>query len=94
MLFLTLDSVELAIQRVSTRVKEGGHNIPIEVIKRRYTNGLQNLFNIFIPIVDNWLIVNNSSEKFEFIAKGNKDRVIVKNEKYWLELNKKYNGSY
>ncbi len=94
LLFLTLDSVELAIQRVSTRVKEGGHNIPIEVIERRYKNGLRNLFNIYIPIVDNWLIVNNSSEKFEFIAEGNKDRVIVKNEKYWLELNKEYNGSY
>lgn len=94
LLFLTLDSVELAMQRVSTRVKEGGHNIPIEVIKRRYKNGLQNLFKIYIPIVDNWLIVNNSSEKFEFIAEGNKDSVIVKNKKYWLELNKEYNGAY
>jgi len=94
LLFLTLGSVELAIQRVSTRVKEGGHNIPIEVIERRYKNGLQNLFNIYIPIVDNWLIVNNSSEKFEFIAEGDNERVIVKNKKYWLELNKKYNGSY
>ncbi|MCF6360189.1 MAG: zeta toxin family protein [Cyclobacteriaceae bacterium] len=94
LLFLTLDSVELAIQRVRTRVKEGGHNIPINVIERRYKNGLRNLFKIYIPIVNKWLIVNNSSEKFEFIAEGIEDEIIVKNEKYWSELNKEYNENY
>jgi len=92
LLFLTLDSAELAVQRVSTRVKEGGHNIPKEVIERRYENGLQNLFKIYIPIVDQWLIVNNSSENFEFIAEGAKDEILIKNEKLWSELNKEYNG--
>ena len=51
LLFLTLDSVELAIQRVQTRVKEGGHNIPIETIERRYSNGLMNFFKIYRSIV-------------------------------------------
>ncbi len=46
LLFLTLESAELAIQRVQTRVKEGGHNIPIETIERRYSNGLINFFKI------------------------------------------------
>lgn len=94
LLFLTLDSAELAIQRVRSRVKEGGHNIAKNVIVRRYRNGLQNLFNIYIPIVSKWIIVNNSSEKFEFIAKGTTNSVIIKNKIRWVELNKEFNENY
>src|SRR5512145_694683 len=49
LVFFWLDSVELAIERVKTRVLEGGHNIPNMVITRRYHSGLSNLFSIYIP---------------------------------------------
>lgn len=91
LLFLTLDSVELAIQRVQTRVQEGGHNIPIETIKRRYSNGLINFFKIYRTIVHRWVIVDNSSETFEFIAEGFGDEVIISSKSKWSYLNKKYN---
>ena len=54
LLFLWLNSPELAMTRVKTRVKEGGHNIPAEVIERRYYTGLKNLFHLYIPIVNNY----------------------------------------
>jgi len=60
LVFFWLDSVELAIERVKTRVIEGGHNIPSMVITRRYHSGLSNLFSIYIPICDYWMIFNNS----------------------------------
>ena len=90
LLFLTLDSQELAIKRVETRVKEGGHNIPIEVIKRRFENGLDNLFNLYIPIVDKWIIIDNSGENFEVIGEGYKSETIIKNQKVWSTLKEKY----
>lgn len=52
-LFFWLDSEELAILRVETRVKEGGHHIPEDVIRRRYKNGLKHFFNLFLSKVDN-----------------------------------------
>lgn len=52
-LFFWLESEELAISRVETRVKEGGHHIPEEVIRRRYKSGLKNFFNLFLSKVDN-----------------------------------------
>jgi len=61
-LFFWLYSEELAISRVETRVKEGGHHIPEDVIRRRYKSGLQNLFNLFLNRVDNWMVVNNSGD--------------------------------
>ena len=92
LLFLALDSVGLAIHRVETRVKEGGHNIPVTTIERRYFNGLVNFFKIYKSIVDKWILVDNSSENFEFIAQGSGSEVVIKNEKIWSDLNRKYNG--
>ncbi len=68
LLFFWLQDVDLAIERVKTRVKEGGHNIEKDVIKRRYINGILNLFNIYLPIVDEAMIFDNSLGKPELIA--------------------------
>lgn len=92
-LFFWLNSVELAISRVETRVKEGGHNIPEDVIRRRYKNGLRNFFNLFLPKVDNWLFVNNSGDTYEIIAEGTADEINVNNSQQWKELKEKYYGN-
>lgn len=59
LLYFWLPSPEMAEQRVKLRVASGGHDIPKDVIYRRYWRGLENLFNIFIPIVDKWSIYDN-----------------------------------
>ncbi len=91
LLFLALDSVDLAVERVSVRVKEGGHNIPADIIERRYENGLKNFFQLYMPIVDKWILVDNSNENFEFIAEGAKGEIVIKSEKKWSTLNSEYN---
>ncbi len=60
LLFFWLESSELATERVRIRVNEGGHNIPKDVIERRYLNGIKNLFDIYLEIVDQILIFDNS----------------------------------
>lgn len=62
LLFFWLPSPEMAEMRVASRVASGGHNIPKEVIHRRYWLGLQNLFEIFAPIVDRWSLYDNSDQ--------------------------------
>lgn len=71
LLFFWLPSPEIAETRVAQRVASGGHNIPKEVIHRRYWHGLQNLFNIFISIVDKWSLYDNS-DSMRPIVEGNK----------------------
>lgn len=71
LLFFWLDSVLLAKERVLTRVLEGGHNIPDNVIERRYYSGIKNLFDLYVPICNYWMIFNNSNPTFELIAEGN-----------------------
>ena len=53
-LYFWLNSPELAIQRVRDRVSTGGHNIPENVIRRRYLMGLQYFFDTYSPICDRW----------------------------------------
>ena len=69
LLFFWLQNIDLAIERVKTRVLEGGHHIETEVIKRRYRNGIKNLFEIYLPIVDEVMIFDNSEGKHDLIAK-------------------------
>ena len=49
----------MAVERVAKRVIEGGHDIPTDVIYRRYWSGLHNFFTIFAPIVDSWMFFDN-----------------------------------
>jgi predicted ABC-type ATPase len=70
LVYFWLDSVSLAIERVKTRVLDGGHNIPEPVIIRRYYSGLSNLFNLYLPICDYWMIFDNSVAPSELVAEG------------------------
>lgn len=63
LLFFWLPSPEMAEMRVAGRVASGGHNIPKDVINRRYWLGLQNLFDIFAPTVDYWSLYDNSMDQ-------------------------------
>ncbi|MFA6400504.1 MAG: zeta toxin family protein [Salinivirgaceae bacterium] len=91
LLFFWLRTPDLAVKRVEIRVKEGGHNIPEEVIRRRYENGLNSFFNIFKPIVDEWMFIDNSGEPYEIVAEGNPIKSDIQNKIIWANLNNTYN---
>ena len=90
LLFLWLYSPELAVSRVKNRVKEGEHNIPEDIIRRRYKNGLINFFKLYMPITDNWMFINNSGENYEIIAEGELDNIIINNKKAWDQIKTEY----
>ncbi|MBP6719163.1 MAG: hypothetical protein KA173_09890 [Rhodoferax sp.] len=47
------------VERIAQRVAQGGHNIPEEVIRRRFTSGQANLAR-YCALVDEWDIYDNS----------------------------------
>ena len=74
LLFVSLRSTELAIERVAERVRRGGHTIPLPEIRCHYQRGLQNLFELYIPLADTWAIYDNSeSGVSSIIAMGEKN---------------------
>ena len=90
LLFFWLQNVELAKERVKIRVREGGHNIESDVIERRYLNGIRNLFEIYLPLVDGALIFDNSLGKHELIAHKTIEELTIINENKFNKLKQYY----
>jgi len=87
LLFFWLPTPQQAVERVATRVSEGGHGIPEDVIIRRYISGIDNLFNIYMDIVDTWLVVENYNTPRTLIADGSLNgNINVYSEEMFLKL--------
>jgi len=69
LVFLSLPDVEIAIERVATRVIQGGHNVPEEVIRRRFAHGIAN-FERYKLLVDSWQLYDNSNTPAALIEEG------------------------
>ncbi|MFO8032166.1 MAG: hypothetical protein R6U22_06450 [Desulfohalobiaceae bacterium] len=58
--YVFLQSPDLAVQRVLTRVKLGGHPVPEHVVRRRYWAGIANFFKLYSPLAHTWMVYDNS----------------------------------
>lgn len=87
LLFFWLNSPELAIQRVAERVHKGGHDIPEDIIRRRYARGINNLINLYAAEVDSWSIYDNSTIHRRKVAVGGKSiELIISDETIYNQI--------
>ena len=91
LLFFSLSTPEQAVRRVAKRVSLGGHNIPTDVIERRYEAGLRNLFSLYTPVVDYWTLYDNSVCPSDKIACGRRGETV---EVYMPEEYKRFYSTY
>jgi predicted ABC-type ATPase len=68
--FLSLPDAETAIARVAERVRQGGHDVPQPVIRRRFAAGLRNFEGAYKSVVDTWAKYNNVGERPELLEWG------------------------
>lgn len=91
LIFLWLEGPELALKRVKDRVANGGHDIPADIILRRYKRRIDNFLNIYIPLADNWALYENSYKVPTIIAKKELNNpFVVYNKKYWQKFQESY----
>jgi predicted ABC-type ATPase len=57
--FLSLPNEQIAVSRVARRVLQGGHNIPDDVIRRRFKAGLENFHQHYEQAVDSWALYDS-----------------------------------
>jgi predicted ABC-type ATPase len=89
LVFLALPSPELAVARVAERVRQGGHAIPEDVIRRRFQLGLDNFFELYEGRVDSWQVFDNAGLAPRLIASrqpGGPEE--VSDLKLWHDLKK------
>jgi predicted ABC-type ATPase len=70
LIFLSLASPELAVARVAARVRQRGHDVSEEVIHRRFDSGLRNFERVYKPLVDSWVLYDNSGPSFRLVDEG------------------------
>ena len=68
--YMWLRTPEIAVKRVAARVEAGGHDVAPDVIRRRYYTGLEYFFELYSPVCDKWMLVDNSETEFRIIAEG------------------------
>jgi predicted ABC-type ATPase len=88
LVFISLPSPELALARVADRVRLGGHDIPEEIVRRRFVSGLTNFFQLYSGIVDTWRMYDNSGEgELVLVGRGSLDQApVVVSAQTWERL--------
>lgn len=70
-------------------MKKGGHDIPVNIIIRRYQRGISNLFSLYSSLCDLWLLVDNSLNDLQVVAEGEFESVNeIKNPDIWDKISK------
>lgn len=78
----------MAIARIKDRVQEGGHHVPAEDVRRRFARGINNFFTLYEPLLDFWMLFDNSKVKPILIAKRHNGHREVINEEVFAQIYK------
>jgi predicted ABC-type ATPase len=70
--YLSLPTPEIAISRVAERVRQGGHHVPDDVVRRRFAAGRENFETLHKPLVDEWILYDNTDRESVLLDKGKK----------------------
>lgn len=94
LVFLWLESANLAVSRVMERIKMGGHAVPEQTIRRRYLSGLINFFDLYSPLADSWQLCDNSNrEQLTIVAsKIRNDEIHISLNNIWQKILESYNS--
>jgi predicted ABC-type ATPase len=71
---------------VQRRVESGGHNIPENIIRRRYEKGRKNLINFYLPLSNSWIIYDNSNYQPQIVAICNNKQSIIYQDNIWKQI--------
>ena len=89
--FLWIPNSQLAIARIKERVLSGGHAVPSKDVRRRFTRSIINLFGLYQPLLDSWMIFDNSGIIPALIAKNAEGNLIVSDEQLFDKIVKMEN---
>ena len=84
--YVWLRDADLAVERVAQRVESGGHDIPDDVIRRRYERGRRNFFELYQPLADEWSVWNNSGRDSVEIARGTLETAEILQPDVWESI--------
>lgn len=89
--FIYLDDVELSLMRVRIRVGRGGHDVPEDIVRKRYEEGLRNFFQRYRGLVDEWQFIDNTEGKTIPVASASLEGGLrILDPLLWSKLEERY----
>ncbi|WPC68675.1 AAA family ATPase [Rhodoferax ferrireducens] len=87
--YFSLANAQLAIRRVKLRVALGGHDVPSDVVRRRFGRSLSNFLNLYVPLADEWTLFDNSTSPHALtVAARLANQLTVTETATWHKLQK------
>lgn len=84
--FLWVPGAELSLLRIKNRVADGGHNVPVADVTRRFNRSLGNFFHVYQPFTHSWMLFDNSGAIPVLAAKGANGSVVVENAEVYARM--------
>lgn len=85
--YFSLDSAQLAVRRVKLRVSLGGHDVPADVVRRRFARSRANFFALYAPLADDWALFDNSQAgDARLIAEFRNQKLQIEDVPSWNRL--------
>ena len=89
--YLWIPDFKLALARIKDRVAEGGHDIPVIDVKRRFSRSINNFFSLYIILSDSWMLFDNSNPVPKLIAKYENGNTIISDNYLFNKIEVKNN---
>lgn len=87
--YFSLANAQLAVRRVKLRVALGGHDVPADVVRRRFGRSISNFFSLYAPLASRWAVFDNSqSPHARLVATSEDDNLTITETPTWLKLQK------
>lgn len=84
--FVFVESIAVSLKRIKQRVQSGGHDVPAKIVKRRFERTFENLKKLYLPLADEWFLIDNSNSKGKVIAELKKGKIKVYHTKTYEEV--------
>ena len=85
-IYLMLPSVEVAIRRVAERASSGGHDIPKNVIERRFYRSALNLLNVYAKMVDKAICLYSINDEQILVFSQQNGKLLVSSRRLFDHL--------
>lgn len=90
--FLWVPDTDLVVSRIKSRVAQGGHNVPVRDVLRRFNRSISNFFKLYQPLADSWMLFDNAGINPILIAERRNSRVKIIDESLYENIIKSIGG--
>ena len=90
--FLWIPDADLGVSRITSRVAQGGHDVPVRDVLRRFNRSIENFFKLYQSFADSWMLFDNAGPTPILIAERKNSKLRIIDESSYNNIVKGISG--